>query len=229
MPIVFVTGTDTGCGKTHISSALLQALNNAGQRAVGYKPIASGCVETPSGLRNDDAVQLLKFSAPGFHYEQINPIALRPAIAPHLAAQDVGIKVDLQQIIDGAEQLQAQADWVVVEGAGGFLVPLNEQQSFADLLETTQWPVLLVVAMRLGCINHALLSAEAIRQRTDLLAWCANVLPPQQERLDDNISSLRDRIEQPCLGVVHHARAELAAHELDSQVILRQLEGNPLK
>ena len=229
MPIVFVTGTDTGCGKTHISSALLQALNNAGQRAVGYKPIASGCVETPSGLRNDDALQLLKYSAPGFDYEQINPIALQPAIAPHLAAQDVAAKVDLQQIIEGAERLQLQADWVVVEGAGGFLVPLNEQESFADLLEVTQWPVVLVVGMRLGCINHALLSVEAIQQRVPLLGWCANVLPPQQERLSDNIRSLRVRIEQPCLGIVREAVPEGAAAELDSGRILRLIEGNPLK
>ena len=229
MPIVFVTGTDTECGKTHVSSALLYALNAAGQRAVGYKLVASGSEQTADGLRNDDARQLLAASAPGFDYAQINPITLEPAIAPHLAAADVGVDIDIDALIDGARALQRQADWVVVEGAGGFLVPLNGRDSFADMVQRAGWPCLLVVGMRLGCINHALLSAEAIRARTRLLAWCANVLPPRQQRLQDNIDSLVQRINAPCLGEVHAAQPQRAAQELRLEILLQGNEENPLK
>ena len=208
MPIVFVTGTDTGCGKTHVSAALLQALNQQGHKAVGYKPIASGCERTADGLRNEDALILQKHSAPGFSYQQINPIALEPAIAPHIAAADAGVNINVDELIAGAEALARQADWVVVEGAGGYLVPLNEQASFADMAQQAGWPVILVVGMRLGCINHALLSAEAIRSRAKLLGWVANVLPPEQERWRENVVSLRQRLGEP-LALLEDSQAAL--------------------
>lgn len=215
MPIVFVTGTDTGCGKTHVSCALLQALRQAGHTAVGYKPVASGCERTPQGLRNDDALALMAHSSAGFGYADINPIALQPAIAPHVAAADARVEVDLDRLIDGAKALQQRADWVVVEGAGGFLVPLNDRDSFADMAQRAGWPVLLVVAMRLGCINHALLSVEAIAQRTRLRAWVANVMPPEQTRLQDNVDSLDQRIAVPRMGLLRHAQPAQAAGELN--------------
>lgn len=211
MPIVFVTGVDTGCGKTHITAALSRALNQSGRSAVGFKPVASGCERTEQGLRNEDALILRQHSAAGFSYEEINPIALEPAIAPHLAADDVGVELSVDQIIAGAQRLQRKADWVLVEGAGGVQVPLNEQESFADLIERSSWPVILVVGMRLGCINHALLSAEAIAKRGQLLGWVANCQPPAQERLQDNIAAITSRISAPCVGVVRAGSIELAA------------------
>ena len=183
MPTLFVTGTDTDCGKTHISVALLHALAARGERAVGYKPVAAGCESGPEGLSNADARALLAASAPGFSYAEVNPIALEPPIAPHVAADDAQVAIDLQALVQGAQALEAKSDWVVVEGAGGFRVPLNEQEDFADLVVAAGWPVVLVVGMRLGCINHALLSVESIAQRAPLLGWVANVLPPQQPRL----------------------------------------------
>ena len=215
MPTLFVTGTDTDCGKTHISVALLHALAARGERAVGYKPVAAGCESGPEGLSNADARALLAASAPGFSYAEVNPIALEPPIAPHVAADDAQVAIDLQALVQGAQALEAKSDWVVVEGAGGFRVPLNEQEDFADLVVAAGWPVVLVVGMRLGCINHALLSVESIAQRAPLLGWVANVLPPQQPRLAENIAALTARIAAPCLGVVRAPTPQAAAAELD--------------
>lgn len=227
MPSVFITGTDTECGKTHVATAVLHGLRGAGQRAVGYKPVAAGCESTAAGLRNADGLQLQAASIPGVAYEAINPVALEPAIAPHLAAADRGLEISLSRLLAGAQALTRQADWVVVEGAGGFLVPLTAELSFADLVAEAGWPVILVVGMRLGCINHALLSAEAIRSRGTFLGWVANVLPPVQERVEDNIASLRARLGAPCLGVVTQASPEAAAGQLDMQKIITKLRKTP--
>lgn len=199
---VFVTGTDTGVGKTRVAVGLLQRLRQLDVRAVGYKPVASGCERTPQGLRNDDALQLLAASSPGVAYEQINPLALEPAIAPHLAARDFGQEIDLAQLSQGHAELARTHDWVVVEGAGGWEVPLTPTQTFADWVAAQSWPVILVVGLRLGCINHALLSADAIRRRTHLVGWVANRLPPLQENWQDNLQSLIERMPAPWLGTV---------------------------
>ncbi len=215
MPTFFVTGTDTDCGKTHVSVALLHALAAQGHKAVGYKPVAAGCEQGPNGLSNADARALWAASTHGFDYADINPVALEPPIAPHVAADDVGVSIDTRALIRGAQSLQARCDWVVVEGAGGFRVPLNAHEDFADMVATAGWPVLLVVGMRLGCINHALLSVEAIARRARLLGWVANVLPPQQPRLEENIAALKARIEAPCLGIVRAATPQQASSEID--------------
>ncbi len=227
MPTLFVTGTDTDCGKTHISVALLHALAAQGQRAVGYKPVAAGCESGPDGLSNADARALLAASAPGFSYAEVNPVALQPPIAPHVAADEAAVTIDPQALIRGAQALEARADWVVVEGAGGFRVPLNADVDFADLVVSAGWPVLLVVGMRLGCINHALLSVEAVERRAPLLGWVANVLPPQQPRLAENIAALTARIAAPCLGVVRAPTAQGAAAELDLLQLSRILRKTP--
>lgn len=202
MPTLFVTGTDTGCGKTHVSCALLKALRQAGEDAVGYKPVAAGCEGTPSGLRNEDALALQSHSNGAEDYAAINPVALAPPVAPHLAAARAGVTIDPGRLVAGAEALAARHDWVIVEGAGGFLVPLGADTDFADLVGRAHWPVLLVVGMRLGCLNHALLTVEAIARRGRLAGWVANALPPRQDWLEENIATLRDRIAAPCLGVV---------------------------
>jgi dethiobiotin synthetase len=215
MPSVFITGTDTDCGKTHVATALLHALRARGLRAVAYKPIAAGCRDTEEGWRNDDAEKLLAASAPGFSYAQVNPVALKSPIAPHLAAQEMGLELSVGSLLEAAEILAARSDWLVVEGAGGFLVPLNAQETMADLPAKAGWPVILVVGMRLGCINHALLSVEAISKRAKLLGWVANVLPPEQSYWQDNIECLRARIAAPCLGVVTAADPLQAAEQLN--------------
>jgi dethiobiotin synthetase len=210
---VFITGTDTGVGKTRVASALLHRIQAEGHSAAGFKPLASGAVPTPQGLRNDDALTLQAASTPGLQYAEVNPYCFEPAIAPHLAACEAGIAIDPAALDAAHRQLAQRHDWVVVEGAGGWLVPLNERSSFADWVEPQGWPVILVVAMRLGCINHALLSAEAIQRRTHLLGWIANVLPPVQERLQDNIDTLRALVPAPLLAIVPAgaAAAEIAA------------------
>ena len=199
---VFVTGTDTGVGKTLITQALLQKLRAEGHSAAGFKPVASGAARSGQGLRNDDALALQAASTPGLRYEEVNPWCFEPAIAPHLAAREAGVEISLAALDAAHRHLANRHDWVVVEGAGGWLVPLGPQHSFADWVGRHDWPVILVVAMRLGCINHALLSAEAIRRRTRLLGWVANVLPPAQERLRDNIDTLCAQLDAPLLATV---------------------------
>lgn len=194
---LFVTGTDTGIGKTRIAAALLRGLRAAGYVGVGYKPVASGCTRGPQGLRNDDALALQAAGSPGFDYDAINPIALEPAIAPHIAAAQAGVRIESADLDAGHARLAERADWLIVEGAGGWHVPLNDDLDFSDWVVSRGWPVLLVVGMRLGCVNHAVLSANAIAARGALAGWIANVLPPVQPCLEANIACLRQRIVAP--------------------------------
>jgi dethiobiotin synthetase len=199
---VFVTGTDTGVGKTLVSQALLQRLRAEGYSAAGFKPVASGARRTAAGLRNDDALLLQAASTPGLDYAEVNPCCFEPPIAPHLAARAAGVAIDLPMLDRAHRHLAAGHDWVVAEGAGGWLVPLDQERTFADWVGQHRWPVVLVVGMRLGCLNHALLSAEAIRSRAPLLGWVANVPPPVPDRLQDNIDTLRQRLPAPLLATV---------------------------
>lgn len=194
---LFVTGTDTEVGKTRVACALLRGLRAAGLRAVGYKPVASGCEWKDNGWRNDDALALMAAGSPGFGYEQINPYAFEPAIAPHIAAADAGVDIDRHVLDAGHADLAEQADWVVVEGAGGWHVPLTPAMDFAEWASGHDWPVLLVVGMRLGCVNHALLSARAIQATTEFVGWVANTLPPLQPRLTENLACLDQRMPMP--------------------------------
>ncbi|MES1949993.1 dithiobiotin synthetase [Salinisphaera sp. S4-8] len=202
---LFVTGTDTGIGKTRVAVALLNGLRAAGFRAVGYKPVASGCEATVEGLRNEDALALQAASTPGWDYSAINPIALAEPIAPHIAAAEQGVTIDTAVLDAGHARLAAASDWVVVEGAGGWHVPLNDETDFAQWVGAHRWPTLLVVGMRLGCVNHALLSAHAIARTNALAGWVANLLPPLQPRLEANIACLQQAMPTPL-------RARLACH-----------------
>jgi len=197
---IFVTGTDTGVGKTFIAAAMLRGLRDAGYTAVGYKPVASGCEVTPDGLRNDDALALQAAGTSGWDYDAINPYAFEPPIAPHIAAADAGVTVERAVLDAGHARLAAASDWVVVEGAGGWRVPLSPHFDFADWASAQAWRVVLVVGMRLGCVNHALLSATAIAARTPLLGWIANSLPPCQPRLEDNIACLERTLDASLLA-----------------------------
>ena len=198
----FVTGTDTNVGKTLIGCALLHGFAAQGKHVAGFKPIAAGCGENG---HNDDADALRAASNIQLSYGQVNPYCLREAIAPHIAARHEGVHIEFSRIRDSYHELAGVADEVVVEGAGGFLVPLNEKQNSADLAKELGLPVILVVGMRLGCLNHALLTMQAIADyRLECAGWVANVLDAGMPALQENIDALRERIKAPLLGVVPH-------------------------
>jgi dethiobiotin synthetase len=197
----FIAGTDTGVGKTRIAQMLLTALAIQGQRAIGMKPVASGCRQSLSGLRHEDAERLLASSGVTTDYIDVNPYAFEPAVAPNLAAQAAGLEIRLETILDHFERLRRLAPWVVVEGVGGWLTPLGPRLTMADVVQSLRLPVILVVGMRLGCLNHALLTIEAIRHRgLTLVGWVANQIDPDMAMAEGNISTLRERIEAPWLA-----------------------------
>lgn len=199
---LFVTGTDTGVGKTRIAAALCMAYAARRKRVAAMKPVASGCTQTSAGLRNEDAEALLAAMTVRAAYDEVNPYAFEPAIAPHIAAMEAGCSIDFR-LLDGCyERLCRHSDVIIVEGAGGWLAPLDATHTFADLAVRWKLDVILVVGLRLGCLNHALLTAEAIELRgLRLSGWVANSIDPEFERLTENISSLKSRISAPCLGI----------------------------
>ena len=200
---VFITGTDTEVGKTFYSKLLLQSLNAQGLHTAAMKPLASGAEVQDGKLRNADALVLQQAANTSFSYELCNPYCFEPAIAPHLAAEHAGVRIDPDVILQAYEQLQRQADITVVEGVGGWLVPVNESQTVADLVEAMGLPVILVVGMRLGCMNHALLTAENIKKRgLPLLGWVANVMDPNMSHLDENIESIAQQLHAPLLDTI---------------------------
>ena len=214
----FVTGTDTGVGKTVVASALLRAYVRSGVRAVGMKPVAAGCTLSNGRWINDDVENLRNASNVEAPDSEINPYVFRDPIAPHLAARAQGIRIDLPTLVSRYRTLAARADVVIVEGAGGFLVPLNDEESFADLAAMLALPVVLVVGMRLGCINHALLTCEAIERRGLVLAgWVANRVVQDMDRYEENAATLRSRLQAPLLAEIPYrpgSHVDLAALRL---------------
>lgn len=205
---IFIAGTDTGIGKTHVACTLLHALRNAGQRASGMKPVASGCVPMPEGLRNEDALALMAASDPKADYATCNPYAFEPAIAPHLAAAEVGTTIELAPIQLAYAQLSACADCVVVEGVGGWMVPLSDSLDAAAIAIALKLPVILVVGLRLGCINHARLSARSIQgDGCELLGWIGNAIDSDMQCVSNNVETLRRCLPAPCLGLLEHGVA----------------------
>jgi dethiobiotin synthetase len=213
---LFVTGTDTGVGKTVVSVALLRALGNARLRAVGMKPVAAGIDE--GERENADVAALAAASTIEAPREAVNPYAFRPAIAPHVAARMAGVRIDLAVLQAAYARLAALADAVVVEGAGGALVPLDERLDMLDIACACGLPVLLVVGVRLGCINHALLSAQAIRARGLVLAgWIATRIDPAMACAGDSVQAIAARVGAPLLGDF----ASAAAVAFDAGVLAR--------
>jgi len=213
----FITGTDTEVGKTWCSIGLMAHLQQQGKTVVAMKPVASGCEHTAEGLRNDDALKLQAQASIMLPYEQVNPYAFEPAIAPHLAAAESGVTLSLESIRSTFRQIHGQADFTLVEGVGGWQVPLNDRESVADLAQALELPVILVVGLRLGCINHALLTAESIRAAGCALAgWIGNSVDPQMLEQQGNISAIEQRIGAPLLGIVPYqpalSAATIAAH-----------------
>lgn len=215
MSTFFIAGTDTGVGKTHATCALLHAWRARGLHACGMKPVASGCEATPQGLRNEDALALLAASAePRPPYDTINPVALPEPLSPHLAARRAGVRIELAPLRAAYEGLLASHERVVVEGVGGWRVPLAPGLLASDIPVRWQLPVVLVVGLRLGCLNHAMLSAEAIAaDGCRLLGWIGNRIDPAMAAAEDNLATLRELLPAPCLGVLPHgtAPAEAAA------------------
>ncbi|HRN61592.1 MAG TPA: dethiobiotin synthase [Luteimonas sp.] len=202
----FVTGTDTGIGKTFAAVALLHALRARGLRAVGMKPVASGCEATAEGWRNEDALALLAASDPAPAYADVNPYALPAATAPQLAARDVGVSVGLRVLLAAHARLSAGADAVVVEGAGGWLAPMADGLDQSALVRVIDADVVLVVGLRLGCLSHARLTARAIEaDGCRLVGWIGNCVHPDFDRVDDYLALLREALPVPCLGVLAHA------------------------
>ncbi len=195
---LFVTGTDTGVGKTRVAVALIHALRAQGLRVAAMKPVAAG---QAAGALNEDVVALLQAANVPADVRDVNPYAFEPAIAPHIAAQQAGVRIELDVIAAAYARLAAAADAVVVEGAGGWRVPLNETEDMADLAQRLGLPVVLVVGLRLGCLNHALLTAESIaHRRTPWAGWIGNHLDPDMPCQAENLAALHLRLPGPCLG-----------------------------
>lgn len=209
----FIAGTDTGIGKTHISCALLHAMRRKGLSALGMKPVAAG---VDANGRNEDVVALAAAASVNAPYELINPYCFAEPIAPHIAAAEARLKIVSDPILSALHQLQTMADGIVVEGVGGFAVPLGNGFDAADLARDMALPVILVVGMRLGCLNHALLTCEAIRSRgLPLAGWVANRIDPEMLRFEENLAALCERIDAPLLGVVPHDPQHNAAAAAD--------------
>ncbi|HGJ5875324.1 MAG TPA: dethiobiotin synthase [Arsenophonus sp.] len=199
----FLTGTDTDVGKTVVSCALLQAAAARGYQTAGYKPVASGSEQTSFGLRNLDAKLLRKNSRLKLSYHEVNPIVFAQATSPHIASQITGEPIDWQIMSQGLNKLKQSADWIVVEGAGGWYTPLSAEQTLADWVVQQKLPVILTVAIKLGCINHAILTAQAIAQSGLLLAgWVANEIVLTGPYQHNYLQTLQQRLAAPCLGII---------------------------
>ncbi|MDP0589364.1 MAG: dethiobiotin synthase [Candidatus Endonucleobacter bathymodioli] len=202
--IYFVTGTDTDVGKTIVSCGLLEAARLQGYKTIGLKPVSAGCYQTKDGLKNKDALALMDAMTCKLSYEQVNPVSFKPPIAPHIAANLAGTIISIEQLADFCRgTLLNPAEFILIEGAGGWRTPLNNHQMLSDLAKELNTPVVLVVGVKLGCLNHACLTAEAIiRDGLKLAGWVANCIEPEMMCYEDNIKTLRSLIPAPCLGTV---------------------------
>jgi len=245
MQSVFITGTDTDAGKTFVSVLLLHALNRAGYKTSGFKPIAAGCEQTLHGLRNDDALQLQKAASHKLPYNMVNPIAFAAPIAPHIAASKLGLTIDMQLVSNTLAALQKEdIDFLLVEGAGGWRLPTflpslplsgddthqGKQPQTAEFLSEfvahAKLPVILVVGMKLGCLNHAALTFEQIkRDNCEVIGWVANQVDPNMECYSENLASLHTLIDAPFLAEVKHGQQiiELNHNSLGHILALSQI------
>lgn len=224
--ILFITGTDTGVGKTRVAAALVNALSGRGYRTSAFKPVAAGAdaINPVDGMPcNSDALQLLGQANAAQSYSQVNPVLLEEAIAPHIAARNSGVEIDPDDLVCVAQAARRGCDFLVIEGAGGWLVPINSAATLADVAAALRARVLLVVGMRLGCLNHALLSAAAIRSSgCELAGWIANCIDPGMPELSANIDSLQARLRAPLLGRLEWAPGDQPA-DIATQISLESL------
>jgi len=201
----FITGTDTDVGKTICTAALLHKAKLASKSTLGLKPLAAGCEETEQGLRNSDALALMAQSTEQLPYDQVNPVALKEAIAPHIAAERLNKPLSAARLVGylrGVLMIN-RADFICIEGAGGWRVPLNAKETLAEVPKDLKLPVIVVVGMKLGCINHAMLTMEAIhRDGLNVVGWIANRIDNDMDAYQENLDSLKKQIRVPCLGEV---------------------------
>ncbi|ANG61860.1 dethiobiotin synthase [Marinobacterium aestuarii] len=226
----FVAGTDTDAGKTLVSTGILQAANRLGLQTIGLKPVAAGSEETPEGLRNDDALKLQQAASIKLGYDSVNPITLAAAVAPHIAAAQVGRSLSADRIAALCRgSMMQRADLLLIEGAGGWRVPLNGREMLSRVPQLLETPVILVIGMKLGCINHALLSAEAIvRDGLRIAGWVANRIDPHMACYEDNLATLRGLFQAPLLGEVPYLAnptPEAVADCLDLSALLADVRG----
>lgn len=229
MAAFFLTGTDTSIGKTTVACALLQAANQQGLTTLGIKPIASGCEQTDEGLRNSDALLLQQVSSLKLPYQEVNPITLLEPLSPHLAAKKAGRRLTMNQLVGYTRAtLTHRPQFCVVEGAGGWRVPINDREMLSALPKELNLPVILVVGMRLGCLNHAVLTAEAIiKDGLRLVGWVANTIDPTMAAFDENLATLKQILPAPCLGVLPYD-AELHIEKLVNYLNLDVLLAKPV-
>lgn len=237
MKSVFITGTDTDAGKTYVSVLLLNAINKAGYKTIGFKPLAAGCEQTPHGLQNDDALKLQAAASHKVPYAMVNPIAFPPPIAPHIAAAQMGVKIDMQRVASVLKALQNEdADFLLVEGAGGWRLPTslpstplrsslssasddskgtqvndsNKVAFLSDFVAKSTLPVILVIGVKLGCLNHAVLTFEQIqRDNCDIIGWVANQIDPNMNCYAENLASLHALLDAPFLAEVKFAQQSI--------------------
>ncbi len=215
----FITGTDTDAGKTEMAAGIVYKLVEKGLKVAGMKPIASGCDETENGLRNSDAQKLIAVANTDLPYELINPYTFKDPIAPHIAAEQSGAQIDMARIVENYQKIALQADVVVVEGVGGWTVPIDANQRMDDLALALNLPVILVVGIRLGCINHTLLTYEAIKSKGLTVAgWIANYISPDDLCLQEQTQSIKDRISAPLIGEVSFS------DEISAKYVAQHLE-----
>jgi len=221
----FLAGTDTDVGKTVVSCALLRAAAAFGESTLGLKPIAAGCARVAGEYRNDDALALMDSSTVALPYSAVNPVAFAEPIAPHIAALHSGESVSANDLARQCQQQLSPEHFTIVEGAGGWRVPLNDTETMADLARALELPVILVVGFKLGCLNHALLTVEAIaRDGLALAGWVANQIDPDMAVVEENLASLKQRIQAPCLGFIPY-RSSITPRDaqgfLDSDILYK--------
>lgn len=221
----FVTGTDTDAGKTLVACGLLAAASAQGLRTLALKPVAAGAEKRSGELRNDDALNLMAAMSEKLSYAQVNPVVFEEAIAPHIAADHEGRRLTAAQLAGYCRgSMMHPADFLLVEGAGGWRVPLNHRETLAALAVELNLPVILVVGMKLGCISHALLTADAIRaDGLSLAGWVANRVDPDMACFEENLATLQGMLPAPCLGVVPHLGAGPIVSDVASYLDLSAL------
>ena len=203
-------------GKTTIALALMQYLKRAGHSVTAFKPVAAGCNNTASGLRNQDAIQLQASSSVEVDYALLNPYAYEPPIAPHIAAEKTQQPIKIDHIKQCHEKIRRLTDWTIVEGAGGWLVPINSQQTMADVAMALDIPVVVVVGMKLGCINHTLLTFDSIKQHgCQVAGWIANTVDPNMNNFDDNLAFLEQKLPAPLLATIPYLQSTDKSIDVD--------------
>lgn len=217
MSAYFITGTDTEIGKTWVTLALMQAFQDQGKTVVGMKPVASGCSVGDEGLRNSDALQIMQQSSRPPDYVTVNPYAFEEPIAPHIAAARAGVQIDIEKIARHFTSLRQSCEYIFVEGIGGWSVPLGTELMLSDLVKDLDIPVILVVGLRLGCINHTLSSVAVMEAEGIVLkAWVANCIDQNYEEREETVKAIQDRIKKPLLGIIPYMKefkvAEIAGY-----------------